>query len=166
MNSKILAAIVWIFILGWVCGSFYSEAVNPVITADLENPMVIPNQDLKSPNDWIKENQIHVYDDKVVIDIDKPLWAKFAPTKSMDPVFDEGSNAIQIAPEKPEDIHPGDIISYESSYAGGLIIHRVMRTGHDENGWYAIARGDNNNLDDPYKIRFDSVKKVLVAIIY
>ena len=47
-----------------------------------------------------------------------------------------------------------------------LIVHRVVRTGYDRNGWYAIAKGDNIEQPDPDKIRFDQINGVLVAIIY
>ena len=84
----------------------------------------------------------------------------------MDPLFDEGSNALEIIPESPEDLQVGDIIAYESPYLKQTVIHRIAFIGEDEEGWYAIARGDNNDLDDPGKIRFEQVKRVLVAIIY
>ncbi|MEM4397868.1 MAG: hypothetical protein QW757_04570 [Candidatus Woesearchaeota archaeon] len=84
----------------------------------------------------------------------------------MDPVIDVGANAIQVIPKTEADIHVGDIISYVSDYADGIIIHRVIEIGYDEKGWYAIAKGDNNQRNDPGKIRFNQIKRVVVAIIY
>ncbi len=123
-------------------------------------------EELVSPSDRIKESQIKIYNDKVVIEIENAQWASFLDTNSMDPIIDEGANAIQITPESHEEIYEGDIISYKSEYAEGIFIHRVIETGFDNNGWYCIAKGDNNPEADPGKIRFSQVKKVLIAIIY
>lgn len=119
-----------------------------------------------SPQDWIKENQIHVYSDKIVIDLANARWAKFTDTNSMDPVFDKGSNALQIIPTSAEQLAIGDIITYQSSYLNDAIIHRIINIGQDDLGWYAIAKGDNNDSPDPEKIRFTQVKKVLVGVLY
>ncbi len=119
-----------------------------------------------SPYDWIPENDIHVSDEGVVINIKNPEWAKFTDTNSMDPVIDIDSNAIQIIPESEDMIHIGDIVSYKSRYAEGTIIHRVIRIGTDEDGWYAIMKGDNLKQEDPGKVRFSQIKRVLVAVIY
>lgn len=124
------------------------------------------NEDKASPFDRISEEQIMVYSDRIIIYINNAEWAGFDDTNSMDPVIDKGANAIQIVPTSSEDIHVGDIISYESDYADGIIIHRVTSIGSDEQGWYCIAKGDNNPSQDPGKIRFSQIKKVLVAVIY
>ncbi|OYT32432.1 hypothetical protein DRJ22_04315 [Candidatus Woesearchaeota archaeon] len=118
-----------------------------------------------SPYNWINEDNIELRQDGVFIHIDNPKWAVIADTNSMDPVIDENTHVIQIVPKSVSDIHVGDIISYASEY-GFTIIHRVISTGRDEQGWYAVAKGDNNDHIDPWKIRFKDIKKVLVAIIY
>lgn len=169
MEKHLLAAVTAIFIFGCLCGSFYSEIASPAYAAsgaDVENPAFVPNQDVPSPHDWVSEDQIKINKDSVVINIANPTWAKFAPTRSMDPVFDEGAHAIQIVPKSKDDVHEGDVISYEVPYMEGLVIHRVIRIGNDESGWYAITKGDNNAVSDPDKVRFNHIKKVLVAVIY
>ena len=120
--------------------------------------------ELNSPSDWISEEQIKVYNDKIILDINKATWAKFTDTNSMDPFIDEGSNAIEILPENPDDIMEGDIISYQSEE--GTIIHRVIEKGKDTEGIYYIVKGDNNTFSDPYKVRYGDVKGVVVAVIY
>ncbi|RMF06772.1 hypothetical protein D6764_01485 [Candidatus Woesearchaeota archaeon] len=117
-----------------------------------------------SPADRIKEDQIKVYNDRIVIELEGARWAKFTDTNSMDPVIDKEANAIQVVPEDPDTIQEGDIISYE--YDGRTIIHRVIRTGYDDNGWYAITKGDNIKEPDPEKVRFSQVKKIVVGILY
>ncbi len=123
------------------------------------------NDELPSPSDWIKENQIHVQQDKIIIDLENAQWARFADTNSMDPVFDAGSNAIEIIPTAAEQIKEGDIVSYDAGQYG-TIIHRIIETGYDENGWYAKFQGDNNPLPDPYKVRWSQIRRLVVAIIY
>ena len=117
-----------------------------------------------APPNRVKENQIHVYLDKIVIDIPNARWARFADTNSMVPFLDEGSNALQIEPKSPEDIEIGDIISYD--YEGTTIIHRVIAIGKDDKGVYYTTKGDNNESQDPLRVRFSQVKRVLIGIIY
>lgn len=119
-----------------------------------------------SPCDHIKERQIFVTDNEVRIDIKNAEWATFTDTNSMDPVIDAGANAIEFVPESEEDICVGDIVSYESSYADGTIIHRVVEPGYDSEGWYALFKGDNLAYRDPEKVRFSQIRRVVIGIIY
>ena len=118
-----------------------------------------------SPAIWVPENQIEMKSDSVVIHLNNPQWAILADTNSMDPVFDAGSHLIQIFPKSKDDIHVGDIISYNSPM-GFSIVHRVREIGNDEQGWYAIVKGDNNPTPDPWKVRFEMVTRITVGIIY
>ncbi len=124
------------------------------------------NEERLSPYDRIAEQNIRVEKDKVTINVQDAEWSRFTDTNSMDPIIDEGTNAIQIVPKSEEEIHVGDIVSYKSDYADGIIIHRVIETGYDEKGWYCLMKGDNNSRQDPGKIRFSQIKRVVVAIIY
>ena len=119
-----------------------------------------------SPSNWIKESQIKVYNNRVVIEIEGAEWAKFTNTNSMDPILDEDTNAIEVIPKNYSYIAVGDIISYEIEGVNGTIIHRVFSTGFDSKGWYAVTKGDNLEKPDPYKIRFENLKRVVVAVIY
>jgi hypothetical protein len=125
---------------------------------------IVYTREKPSPQDWIPESKISVYEDRVIIKIDNPEWARFTDTNSMDPIFDAESNAIEIVPTNPEQIKAGDIVSYD--YKGSSIIHRVIKTDYDEEGWYMITKGDNNQKADPQKTRFEQVNRVVVAIIY
>lgn len=120
--------------------------------------------EVQSPSDWIKESQIKVYDDKIVLGIENATWASFTDTNSMDPFIDEDSNAIEVKPSDPDSINPGDVISYQTEY--GVIIHRVIEKGVDERGVYYTVKGDNNGFADPFKVRFGQVKGVVVAVVY
>ena len=121
-------------------------------------------KELQSPSDWVNENQIKVYNHKVVLDVPNAVWAQFTNTNSMDPSFDETSNALEIKPESPYSIRPGDIIAYKTVY--GTIIHRVVDVRSDQEGVYYIVKGDNNSLPDPFKVRYADVEGVVIAIIY
>jgi hypothetical protein len=127
------------------------------------NPGVVPRA---SPCDRIAESQIKVYDDKVVIEFKDAQWAKFTDTHSMEPVISSKSNAIEFVPQSEKDICVGDIASYSSGYADGTIIHRVVETGYDDEGWYALFKGDNVPYKDPGKVRFSQIRRVVVGIIY
>ncbi|GIU69920.1 MAG: hypothetical protein KatS3mg002_1156 [Candidatus Woesearchaeota archaeon] len=153
-----------IFLLGFLSNNIYADIITH---SQSEQPLNDGRTDEKpSPNDWIKENQILVYSNQVIFDIKNAEWSKFTDTHSMEPVISSRANAIQIKPKSPDDIIVGDIISYESEYTDGIIIHRVIEKNIDEKGVYFIAKGDNNPQPDPGKIRFNQIKRVLVAIVY
>ena len=84
----------------------------------------------------------------------------------MDPVIDSTSKAIQIIPKSEREIHVGDIVSYQSKYKDGIVAHRVVEIGYDSLGWYARLKGDNNPYTDPGNVRFEQIKRVVVAVIY
>jgi hypothetical protein len=182
MDKKLwIMVVIAVFIVGIVSGSIISinltnkkssvvvqsntndDKNNKNFLIDLINPQP---KEVASPHDRIKEEQIHVYNDKIVIDLNNAEWASFTDTNSMDPVIDEGANAIEVVPKSYNEIHVGDIVSYKSSYVEGTIIHRVKSVGYDPDGWYAIMQGDNNPTEDPEKVRFEQVKRIVVAIIY
>jgi hypothetical protein len=124
------------------------------------------NKEIASPGDKVAESQIFVGKDKVTLDIQNAHWATFTDTNSMDPIIDEGANAIEVTPKSEDDLEVGDIVAYESEYADGLIIHRIVHIGNDEEGTYYVLKGDNNPTSDPGRIRFGQIKSIVVAIIY
>lgn len=166
MWGKIIGLIIVSFLLGFTTQMLVEEVSSLPVAVAPQEPVSIPSTDeVASPADWILEEQIHVSTEGVVIDIEDPEWAKFTDTNSMDPVIDEGSHAIQIKPTSIDQIHIGDIISYKSERSEHLIIHRVVELGNDGE-WYAVTKGDNNAYNDPQRVRFEQIERVLVAIIY
>jgi len=162
LNKKQTIVVLLAFMLGLIFNDAYSEL------SSLERPLSLFQDGIEknSPSNWISEDQIKVYNDRVIIELKDAEWASFTNTNSMDPVIDETANAIEIIPKSTDNIHVGDIISYKSNYADGTIIHRIIKIGSDEKGWYCIVKGDNNQNSDPGKIRFNQIKRILVAIIY
>jgi signal peptidase I len=135
------------------------------LNVNVERPAAMfTSQERMSPQDRIPSNQIHVFGDRVVIEVEDPSWASFADTNSMDPFIDAGANSIEVRPSSPEDIQIGDVVSYHSD--GAIIVHRVVMVGSDDEGLFYLMKGDNNNQIDPEKVRFDQINGVLVAVIY
>lgn len=172
MLKKLISLIILVFLLGWVGNNVYSDIYKDNYKLKLSqdqtnnlNPSVV-SKERDNPKDRIKESQIHVYDDTVVIEITDPEWSTFTDTNSMDPVIDNGANAIHIVPKNEDELEIGDIVAYESEYSEGTIIHRIIDIKYDKSGKYFILKGDNNQQQDPGKIRFNQIKRVLVAIIY
>jgi hypothetical protein len=159
--------------VGWTAHSVYLDSYTPQ-----ENNLLIPGQssifakvnglfssaEIMSPEDHITENQIKVYNNEVVLDIDNAVWSSFTDTNSMDPLLDINANGIEIVPQSEDDIHIGDIISYDSGT--GIVIHRVIGILSDEDGLYYVMKGDNNPIPDKQKVRFSDVEGILVAVVY
>jgi hypothetical protein len=168
MNKKAFLKafiVTFVFMLGFLTSNIYAD-----ISTNTETPssMLDDNRtdEIPSPSKWIGETQIGVYSQRVILDIDDPQWAVFTDTHSMEPVISSRSYAIEIVPESEDQINVGDIVSYESKYSDGTIIHRVIEKGYDSQGVYFMLKGDNNPTPDPGRVRFEQIKRVVVAIIY
>jgi len=159
------AALIAIFLLGFIAGSVLAD----INTSGLEMPLSFFRQssiEVQSPYDHIPEDRIHVFSDRIVMDIENASWAGFTDTNSMDPFIDAGSNSIEIKPASPDDVHVGDVISFRTPFSSGIIIHRVVEIGEDNKGRYFLTKGDNNPLRDPGKTRFKDIEGVVVGVIY
>ncbi len=121
-------------------------------------------RDVPSPQDLIGREQIFLYRDKLIIQKSGLFVSSFADTDSMDPVIDQGANGIEMRPADSDDVQAGDIVSYRKG--DDIIIHRVIKTGSDEDGWYALLKGDNEKLYSLSKVRFNQINGVLVGVIY
>jgi hypothetical protein len=119
-----------------------------------------------SPSDRITEKDIRVYNKRIIINLDKAILARFTDTKSMEPLINKDTNAIEIIPKDIDEINVGDIISYRSNLIDGTIMHRVIEKSKDEKGPYLRTKGDNLKYQDPEKIRFQQVQRVVVGILY
>ena len=178
MNKTAIITGMCLFLIGWLASSMVAthdtvskvQSTAPSFNSDIsqlasDNPVSVV-RDRPSPKERIQRDNVFVYDDQVILKIDNPEWAVFADTKSMDPVIDSQSKAIEITPKSPGEIQVGDIVAYESAYMDGAVAHRVIEIGTDSKGWFARMKGDNNENMDPEKVRFEQIKRVVVAIIY
>lgn len=157
----------FIFVLIFLIGFLFANMINFYLVYGLENPfsnnIFFNNNSKEAPYDFIKEDKIEVFQDKVIIHIDGASLSRYAPTGSMIPVLDEGSNGIRIKPRSEEDVHIGDIITFEKE--NELIVHRVIEKGIDEKGIYYITKGDNNDIVDG-KTRFKDIKYITIGILW
>jgi len=149
-----------IFLVGFLSclliGIFYSGVETPLAFGIIKG-------NINAPGNWIEENQIHVYENAIVIDIDSASISRYASTGSMKPVLDEDSTGIRIIPKSENQVNVGDIITFEQD--NDLIIHRIIEKGEDSGGIYFITQGDNSNITDG-KIRFKDIKYVTIGVIW
>jgi len=165
MNLYKALGIALIFLFGFVAANI----IHFYVTSGIENPFNSVQFDItsinskKAPYNFIEEKQIEVYEDRVIIYVKNASISSYADTGSMKPVLDENSNGIRIKPESENDIHVGDIITFqENDY---LIVHRVVEKGVDKEGIYFITKGDNNSVSDG-KVRFENIKYKTIGIIW
>lgn len=158
-----------VFLLGFFTSNIYANVnTEKPTTIDVSAHPDLGNRtdEVASPSDWVSESQIGVYSKNVILDIKNAEWATFTDTHSMEPVLSSRANAIEVVPKSVDEINVGDIVSYKSEYADGIIIHRVVSKGYDADGVYFIMKGDNNPTQDPGRVRFDQIQRVVVAIVY
>ena len=166
--KKLLLLCAVVFLIGWFTNTIYSTTAVIQTAKPLYYGMLGLTEDTEkvSPSDWIKNDQIHVYDDRVVVDLKGASWAEFTDTNSMDPVIDKGANSIEVAPESEDAVEVGDIISYNSKITDSIIIHRVTAIGNDSEGVYFTVKGDNNPMPDTERVRFEQIVGVVVGVFY
>jgi hypothetical protein len=153
-----------VFLTGFFLGGFFLNK-----SPEASGLVVLDNQEkfeVLSPKDRILKDNINVYSNKIVIDVKDAMWAEFKNTGSMEPVLYEGANSFEVKPDSYNDIIIGDVISYNVNYSDSLIVHRVVKTEFDENGWYAIVKGDNLDSPDVDKVRFEQIHGVLIGVFY
>jgi hypothetical protein len=156
---------VFLLIISIVAIFYFMPLKNPFAVKSMEMPLG-SSEEKSSPTNYINESQIEIQDNKIIIHINRARIGRFANTSSMMPVINENANSIEIIPSTPEQIYVGDIITFEqASQDSILIVHRVIETGYDENGWYAITKGDNSQATDG-KIRFEQVRYITIGILY
>ena len=174
MDKKIIFLVIFVFVIGWLSHGLHEDIASALPAHNLYSDKVTGSfagaqhvVDGKAmPADRVSQEEIHVKNEKVILDIKNPKWSRFTDTKSMEPVLGKGAYGIHIVPKEPSDIDVGDIVAYRSDYADGTIIHRVIEKSKDDEGVYYVLKGDNNPSRDPGKVRFEQVERVLVAIVY
>lgn len=170
MSKLSTLLIIFNFIIGIYVGALSYDFYNNGLKVKKEEPLkenLPPTEIINSPSDRIDEENIEVYKDKIIINL-KDLqgkeisWSTYADTKSMIPTIGKGCNGLEFIPESPEEINIGDMIAFKRG--DSLIIHRIIKTGIDNNGWFAITKGDNNQYNDG-RISFEDIQFVTFGII-
>lgn len=116
-----------------------------------------------TPSNFIDNNKIEVFPDKVIIKVEDAKISSYDSTGSMLPTLGPGMNGISVAPSSPDAIKVGDIVSFRKGDV--IVVHRVVQKGSDAEGIYFVTKGDNSEVEDG-KIRFDDIERVLVAVVY
>jgi len=157
--SKVILVLA-VFLFGFLA----SFALASYLPNTLENPFGYSvSSVVKAPSDFIKESQISITKDKIIINVADASLSAYAPTGSMVPLFDEGANGIRVVPKSEDEISVGDIVTYQKDSI--LIVHRVVQKGEDTEGTYFITQGDSNDYADE-KIRFSDIKYKTIGILY
>jgi len=138
----------------------------PRVESPMEIGDILYRGKTSAPSDRLTEEQIFVYNNKIVLSVDNASLARFLNTGSMLPTLGDKANSIEIPVSSSADIAVGDIIIYSAPDQSEPVIHRVVELGEDSQGWYAITKGDNNRLVDPYSVRIGDVRRVVIGVIY
>lgn len=89
-------------------------------------------------------------------------------TGSMEPELNIGDVILVKDVNVLEEVAVGDVITYEgreSSYAGKLITHEVIKAPYEENGkYYLVTKGIANPIEDPAITEDQVVGKMLMKI--
>ena len=158
-----LGKVILVFAI-FAVGFLSALAFNSYISNGVESPFgYSSSSEIKAPSDSIKESQISITQDKIIIDIANASLSAYAPTGSMVPLFNEGANGIRIVPQSEDEISVGDIVTYKKDSM--LIVHRIVQKGEDTEGTYFITQGDSNDYADE-KIRFSDIKYKTIGILY
>ena len=147
-------------------------------------------QERPSSSDIVKTGHIAANEWFVTIDLhdalplsEKPIvWLPHTPESgSMDPVMDFGHNALYLwaANERDErslldwlwNQEVGNLVVYRipadvSQPAIAYNAHRIVKKGIDAEGRYYLFKGDNNAVQDPWKVREINLKYLCFGIIY
>ena len=153
----ILAGVAMFLIIGAV-----ALAMEPTI-AYTTFPAVFQATEYASPADRINLDNIHTLDSGFSVEISGATLYAIADTNSMEPAIDKEATVVAVKPATPDELIVGDIVIYRQGRA--LIIHRIIEIGTDSQGWYAIPKGDNNDIADS-PISFDQVEAVVIGILY
>jgi len=168
-NTAITFLVIFNFALGIYAGVFFNTFYKDEFQLKEEVPQENRQElaQITAPYDRINENNIEVYKDKIIINLQDLKgrdisWATYADTKSMVPTIGKGCNGLEFVPSSPNEVHKGDLVAFQKG--DSLIIHRVISTGVDEFGWFAVTKGDNNQYTDG-KVSFDDIKFITFGII-
>jgi len=116
------------------------------------------------PSKYFKDspNPFQIYENGIKIFIDDEFSVeKGSTTGSMRPTFRDNSYYILIKPKKQSDLNIGDVISINRIGEKNLL-HRIIRI---ENDLY-ITKGDNNNVEDTQKWRFEDINGKVIGVLY
>lgn len=161
MKRGVLLAIL-IFLFGFTSSQIYHYYSDYTAIT----PFSLVAKERSSPANFVSESDLVVKEDYIMVKLLNARVSSIEDTNSMDPLLDAGSNTIEVLPSSPDDLSSGDVISFFEPSIGKIVIHRIVDVDIDEEGWFAITKGDNNKLVDDWKVRFSQIKGMLVGVLY
>jgi hypothetical protein len=178
--KKTILVVLAMFLLGLAIGLFIPEISlgTPTgnVVSDIPEEIVIEPEPIippyfealgserLSPRNRVVEDDLVLYDNQIRVYKDNLVLAQFNDTNSMDPLIDKGAHAIQMPVNNSDEISVGDIVAYQDGEE--IVLHRIVEIDEDEQGWYAMFKGDNNSFADPSKVRFEQILYVVVGVLY
>ena len=175
--------IIIIFIIGVVVGYFVLSGFDIVpqenkvvlmegkanISYD-DNISLLPKREphmsqagVPSPCNHLRTKDIEAYSNKMIIKHDNMIYGRIGDSGSMEPLMNQWTHSIEYKPSNESEICQGDIIVFHKDTHD--VIHRAIIVGYDKDGWFAITKGDNNDIGDG-KIRWHQVKSVVIGLLY
>ena len=100
------------------------------------------------------------------IDTNRTIIPSQSTGKSMYPSMYSDSFQIYLKPLNISELEIGDVIWYKKASSKNGIVHRIVKIGIDDSGWYARTKGDNNLVQDRTRVRFNEIRGVLIGITY
>ena len=80
--------------------------------------------------------------------------AYIVDTNSMEPTINVGDIVI-VKKVKEDKLKQGDVITFTEE--GEVITHRITKVETEEIGKQYVTKGDNNNTEDTFKIRYNDI---------
>ena len=118
-----------------------------------------------SPQGWVPYEDVSRRYDKVIIKGKKLVYGILADTNSMDRFMDHSHMVVCETDFDRGKLIVGDIISFNAG-TGSDILHQIIKIVEDGQGRLYTVQGTNNDRPDPYQIRNQHIKGVLVTLIY
>ncbi len=130
--------------------------------------LAVASRDKPSPGDWVKRSQISYNKDLGVLGVQvqfKPgehiKIFNVANTKSMDSFMDYSTNVIGSSAFDRAELKAGDDIIFQ--IYTDLIVHRILRITEDTHGRIYRTRGINNGRADPWLLRDEHIRYVVIG---
>ena len=124
----------------------------------------------KQPQKWVDINKIYGLGDinhnTYTLNFQGVNYSIFRVglTHSMLPTLPDGSMVIVINKFNASKLKVGDIITF--SINGIKVVHRIDSIGLDNLGFFFKTKGDNNLIQDSWKVRPNNIDGVVVGVIW
>lgn len=103
-----------------------------------------------------------VYPDNLQINYPGLKYAKVS-SDSMAPLITHDSVVFEKAPESPDDIHIGDVISFYEPSVDGIVLHMVIDIVQSDTTTHYQTKGVANAEADPWLVPYSNVKGIMVG---